>query len=113
MAQVIAERRDIDLVLFEQMQAEELTNERKYGDYDRTMFEMVVSEARKFGIKEILPTNAEGDREGIRFEDGRVTIPECFRRPYKLFTEAGWIALTDDPQYGGQELPHRIVEQEF
>jgi alkylation response protein AidB-like acyl-CoA dehydrogenase len=69
------------------------------------MFDMVISEARNLGIKEIFPTYQQGDREGIRFENGRVTVPQCFHRPYKLFVEGEWIAMAEDPEVGGQGLP--------
>ena len=43
---------------------------------------MILSEARNLAIKEILPTFAEGDRQGLRFEDNQVFVPECFHRAY-------------------------------
>jgi alkylation response protein AidB-like acyl-CoA dehydrogenase len=39
-----------------------------------------------------------------------VTIPECFHRPYKLLCEGEWIAMTEDPEIGGQGLPHLIAQ---
>jgi alkylation response protein AidB-like acyl-CoA dehydrogenase len=113
MAQLIAERRDIDFVLYEQMDAEQLLKHEPYTDFNRKMFDMIVSEARNFGIKEILPTYAEGDREGVRFEAGTVRVADCFRRPHKLFVEGEWIALSDDPQYGGQGLPHIVAQAAY
>lgn len=109
MAQVIAEQRDIDFVLFEQFEAEKLCDIEKYNDFDKKTFKMIISEARKFAIKEILPTLAEGDRNGATFENGRVSVPECFRRPYKLFVEGEWTAMTADPDLGGQGLPFMIA----
>jgi hypothetical protein len=47
-------------------------------------FDVIITEARNFAVKELLPANAEGDREGLRFEDGQVKVPECFHRAYKL-----------------------------
>jgi len=113
MAQLIAERRDIDFVLYEQMDAEQLLASKAFADYNRKMFDMVVSEARNLGIKEILPTYAEGDREGVKFDAGTVKVPDCFRRPHKLFVEGEWIALSDDPKYGGQGLPHIVAQAAY
>ncbi|MDY0223710.1 MAG: acyl-CoA dehydrogenase [Desulfobacterium sp.] len=109
MAQVIAEQRDIDFVLFEQFEAEKLCDIEKYNDFDKKTFKMIISEARKFAIKEILPTLTEGDRNGATFENGKVHVPECFRRPYKLFVEGEWTAMTADPDLGGQGLPFMIA----
>lgn len=107
-AQQIADRRDIDFVLFDQLDAESLTKHALYADFTRKTFEMVINEARNFAIKEILPTYALGDREGVRFDQGRVTPPSCFRRPFELFRDGEWMALAEDPEVGGQGLPYLI-----
>ena len=109
MAQLISDRKDIDFVLYEQLGVEALLETEKYGDMNRKMFDMIISEARNFGIKEILPTYVEGDRQGIRLEDGKVLVPDCFRRPHQLYVENEWLAMTEDPEYGGQGLPHIIA----
>jgi hypothetical protein len=110
MAQVIAEQRDIDFVLFEQFEAEKLCDIEKYADFDKKTFKMIIAEARKFAIKEILPTLVEGDRDGATFDNGQVHVPECFRRPYKLFVEGEWTAMTADPELGGQGLPFMVAQ---
>jgi alkylation response protein AidB-like acyl-CoA dehydrogenase len=113
MAQLISDRRDMDFVLYEQLQIESLFKTKKFNDLNRKMLNMVVSEARNLGIKEILPTYAEGDREGVAFESGQVKVPECFHRPYKLFVEGEWIAMAEDPEVGGQGLPMVIKQATY
>lgn len=71
---------------------------------------MIITEARNFAIKELLPTNAVGDKEGLGFENGQVKVPECFHRAYKLFVEGEWTSLTEDPEWGGQGLPNNISQ---
>ena len=110
MTHVIADRRDIDFVLYEQFKADAFCELDKYRDFNRKTFDMIVSEARRFAVKEILPTLAEGDREGAVFENGRVKVPECFKRPYKLFVEGEWTAMTADPDLGGQGLPVMVAQ---
>ncbi|MGD9327249.1 MAG: acyl-CoA dehydrogenase N-terminal domain-containing protein, partial [Desulfobacterales bacterium] len=105
MTQVIADRRDIDFVLYEQLQTEEMTGLDKFKDFNKKTFDMIVTEARSFAIKELLPTNAEGDKQGLGFENGQVKVPECFHRAYDLFVEGEWTSLTEDPEWGGQGLP--------
>ncbi len=110
MAQQIADRRDVDFVLYEQFETEDLLTDERYSDMNRKMFDMIITEARKLAIKEILPASDEGDRVGITFKDNQVTVPECYRRPYELMKEGEWIALTEDPEIGGQGLPHSIAQ---
>ncbi|MGD8467904.1 MAG: acyl-CoA dehydrogenase, partial [Desulfobacterales bacterium] len=113
MAQLLSDRRDIDFVLYEQLEIEDLVKTKKYNDLNRKMFDMVISEARNLGIKEILPTYTEGDREGVQFENGRVTVPQCFHRPYQLFVEGEWIAMAEDTEVGGQGFPWIIRQAAF
>ncbi|MFO7930304.1 MAG: acyl-CoA dehydrogenase N-terminal domain-containing protein, partial [Desulfosalsimonas sp.] len=110
MAQQIADRRDVDFVLYEQFDAVSLTQNRRYSDMNKKMFDMVVTEARNFAIKELLPVNEEGDRVGLRFEKNQVKVPECLHGAYKLMCDGEWIALTEDSEIGGQGLPHLIAQ---
>jgi hypothetical protein len=110
MAQVIADRRDVDFVLYEQLEIEKLCKNEKYSDFNKKTFDMIISEARNLAIKEILPTFSEGDRQGLVFENGTVRMPECFHRAYDLFKEGEWTALTAPPELGGQGLPAVVAQ---
>ncbi|MBU0987974.1 MAG: acyl-CoA dehydrogenase [Proteobacteria bacterium] len=109
MAQFIADRRDIDFVLHEQMQVENLSKTERFAEFNKKTIDMIVSEARNLAIKEILPTQLAGDREGCKFENGRVTVPESFHRAYELLKEGEWIAMTEDPEWGGQGMPATVA----
>jgi alkylation response protein AidB-like acyl-CoA dehydrogenase len=110
MAQIIADRRDIDFVLYEQFRVEELTGHPQYNSFNKKSFDLIVNEARNLAIQEILPTFAEGDREGVSYENGQVKVPACYHRPYQLMREGEWTAMTADPEYGGQGLPQCIAQ---
>ena len=110
MAQVLTDRRDIDFVLYEQFDVEEFTRHEKFQDYNKKTFDLIIKEARNLAVKEILPTFAEGDREGVIFEKGRVSVPACYHRPYKLLREGEWTAMIADPDLGGQGLPRCIAQ---
>jgi len=58
--------------------------------------------------------NLSGDIEGCTLDPAThaVTAPQGFKEAYAQYVEAGWPALSSDPQYGGQGLPH-IVNQCF
>ena len=59
MPQVITDRRDIDSVLYEQFNVEELTQHAKFAEFNKKTFDLIIREARKLAVKEILPTFAE------------------------------------------------------
>jgi len=105
MAQLIADRRDVEFVLHEQLQLEQLTNHPEFEEFDIKTANLIISEARNLAIKEMLPTLKISDEEGCRFENGKVRVPESFHKVYKLFREGEWIAQYDDPKWGGQGMP--------
>ena len=105
MAQFIADRRDVDFVLHEQLNVAGLSKHEKYAEFNKKTIDLVVSEARNLAVKALLPTQIDGDREGARFEAGSVTVPESFHKAWELFKEGEWVALSDDPQWGGQGRP--------
>ena len=66
MAQFIADRRDVDFVLHEQLQVSELSKHEKFAEFNKKTVDLIVTEARNLAIKEILPTRKIGDDEGTR-----------------------------------------------
>jgi hypothetical protein len=109
MAQQIADRRDVDFVLYEQLQVEELSKHDLFAEFNKKTIDLIVSEARNLALKEILPTQEEGDRLGTRFENGRVTVPESFHKAWELFKEGEWLAMIEDPEWGGQGMPRAVA----
>ncbi|MBU1172796.1 MAG: acyl-CoA dehydrogenase [Proteobacteria bacterium] len=109
MAQQISDRRDQDYVLHEMLDVSQLTNTEKYADFNKKTIDMVLTEARNLAVKEILPTQKSGDDEGVKLENGKVSVPPSFHRPYELFCAGEWVAMADDPEVGGQGLPHSVA----
>ena len=110
MTQFISDRRDIDFVLHEMLDAGSLSKKHEaFADFNKKTIDLIVSEARNLAVKEILPTQKEGDEQGCKLENDQVTIPESFKRLYKIFNEGEWLAMTEDPKWGGQGIPRTIA----
>lgn len=109
MAQYIADRRDVDFVLHEQIRVEDLGKSELFADFNKKTVDMIVSEARNLAIKEILPTREIGDQEGCRFDTGKVTVPKSFHRAFELLKDGEWVAMTEDPEWGGQGMPTTVA----
>lgn len=108
MAHELAERRDVDFVVFEQLETQNILKHAKFDGLDQKTLERVITEARKLALKEIVPTNLPGDREGVIFDKGQVRVPACFHKAYRLYCEGDWIAVMDDVAVGGQGLPASV-----
>ena len=109
MAQLIADRRDVDFVLHEQMQVTELAKNEKFAEFNKKTVDMVVTEARNLAVKAILPTQKESDEVGCSLEkDGTVKVPESFHQVNALYNEGEWLGMIDEPDYGGQGMPKTL-----
>src|SRR5450759_3397418 len=108
MAQILADRRDIDFVLHEQLKVERFSKHELFPEFNRKAIDLIIAEARNLAVKEILPTQIDGDRIGVHFENGKVTVPESFHKAWKALREGEWLAMIVDPEWGGQGMP-RVV----
>lgn len=107
MAQLIADRRDVDFVLHEQLNASSFSKYEKFGEFNKKTIDMIVSEARSFAIKEIYPTQVLADK-GCTFDNGQVKVPESFHRVNELFLKGEWLGMADSPEYGGGGMPKTV-----
>jgi len=105
MAQQLVDRRDLDFVIWEQMEAESFLKGDPYREFNKKTCDMIITEARTLAIKEMLPTLAEGDKQGVRYDKGNVKVPDCFHDVFKLILEGEWQTLGMPPEMGGQGAP--------
>jgi alkylation response protein AidB-like acyl-CoA dehydrogenase len=80
-----------------------------HGEVSPEVVDAVLGEAAKFAQEVLDPLNRQGDRQGARLAEGKVTAPAGFKEAYRTFIEAGWNGLGGEPQYGGQGLPHLVA----
>jgi alkylation response protein AidB-like acyl-CoA dehydrogenase len=108
MSSLILDERDQQFVLYEMLGVEGVCEHPEYADLSKETFNMILTEAQKIAEEEILPTLAEGDKEGCKLIDGKVHVPKCFHRAYKLFCEGGWLGMSFPPEEGGQGIPESV-----
>ena len=108
MAQVIADRRDVDFVLHEQFQVDALSKTEQFAEFDKKVVDMIITEARKLAIKELLPTLKIGDALGCTYDKEAVTTPEAYKRAWHLLAAGEWLALSRDAKWGGQGMPEVV-----
>ena len=77
-----------------------------YEECSTELVEAIYGEAGRYFSEVIAPTNQSADSEGCRVEAGAVVSAPSLDGLYKGFVEGGWPALTGDPQFDGQGMPH-------
>jgi hypothetical protein len=111
MAQYNPPLRDLQFVLHELL---DVTSEFKqipeFADVDADTINAVLEEGGKFASEVLFPINSSGDAEGCTLDKTthEVTPPKGFKQAYAKYVEGGWPALSCDPAYGGQGLPHTL-----
>jgi alkylation response protein AidB-like acyl-CoA dehydrogenase len=85
-----------------------------HADIDLDTINAVLEEGGKFASQVVFPLNQSGDEEGCTLDKTthEVTAPKGFKEAYAQYVEGGWPALSCDPAFGGQGLPH-VVNQCF
>ncbi len=72
--------------------------------WDASLTREVVQQFARFAEAEVAPADEASDREGCRFEDGRVRMPVGLVRAYRAYVEQGWPALELPEAAGGQAV---------
>jgi alkylation response protein AidB-like acyl-CoA dehydrogenase len=111
MAQYLPPLRDLQFVLHELLDAvPTLKQITAYADLDIDTVNAVLEEGGKFASEVLQPLNLAGDRQGCTLDPSthEVATPQGFKAAYARYIEGGWPALSTDPAYGGQGLPHLV-----
>ena len=81
------------------------TMQRLGYDFDEDFLSML-AEGWAEHAKEIwLPINQLGDRVGLKFENGEITMPQEFKDAYNQSLEGGWLSTSTKPEHGGMGTP--------
>lgn len=115
MPQYTPPMRDMQFVMHELLNVvDELKMLPAHADIDADTINAVLEEGGKFAAEVLAPINLSGDAEGCTLDKTthEVKPPKGFKEAYKQYVEGGWPALSCDPQFGGQGLPH-LVNQFF
>jgi len=75
------------------------------GSADRDLCSAVLEQAADFCAGEIAPINPLADRQGCQLVDGRVVVPDAYRKAWDAYVALGWPTLDLPEDIGGQGLP--------
>ena len=78
MAQVIADRRDVDFVLFEQLDVERLSKHERYAEFNRKTVELILSRSGIWRSRSCCPPRKMAIRRAAVSRTVRSSCPKAF-----------------------------------
>ncbi len=97
---------DMKFALKEVVNVNSLSELPAFNEVGLEALDSLLDEASRFFNEVISPTNRTGDLEVSSLnDDGSVSTPSGFREAYAQYVDAGWGAISFDPEYGGGGFP--------
>ena len=106
-------RRDLDFILYELLDVEALTRRPRFAEHSRETFDAALETAATIAEEKFAPHNRKADLNEPRFEGGRVHIIPEVKPALDAFSQAGFIAATQDAELGGMQLPVTVAQACF
>jgi alkylation response protein AidB-like acyl-CoA dehydrogenase len=113
MATYQAPLREIGFVLNDVLDVGQLSKLPSLAEGTPDVLSGLIEEASRLIEEKLAPLNPKADA-GCKWQDGEVTVPDGFAEAYKLYSQAGWMNVSNDPEHGGQGLPYtlsKVIEE--
>jgi hypothetical protein len=101
--------RDFEFILHKIVGFDRITATDRFADADETVVGAMLTEAGKLCQEVLAPLNRVGDTHGAVLENGVVRTAPGFADGYRALSEAGFMALSADPEHGGLGLPQTVT----
>ncbi|HTF13467.1 MAG TPA: acyl-CoA dehydrogenase [Burkholderiales bacterium] len=105
MSEYKAPLRDMHFVLQELAGLAEVAKLPGCEEINAELVDQILEQSAKFASSVLSPLNKPADKEGSKWDKGKVTTPKGFKEAYRQFVEGGWNALQAPAEHGGQGLP--------
>ncbi|WP_348672695.1 acyl-CoA dehydrogenase [uncultured Abyssibacter sp.] len=103
-------RRDLDFLLFEYLEADTLTAFDRYADHDRATFDAVIDAAEQLAVDQFQSHAAKLDANEPHFDGERVHIIPEVKAAVDAYIDGGFLGMAFDAEDGGLQLPYTIAQ---
>jgi alkylation response protein AidB-like acyl-CoA dehydrogenase len=105
---LLLSRRDLDFLLYQWLDAEELTRRPRYAEHSRETFDAVLDLSERIATRHFAPHNKKNDQQEPTFDGTRVhTVPEA-KEALEAFAASDLLAASMDEEHGGMQLPQLV-----
>jgi len=105
---MVINRRDLDFLLYELLDAQGLCNLPRFAEHDRETFDAIIDAAQQLAEEKFLPHAAAVDAQEPEFDGERVHLIPQVREALDALREGGFMAMPFDSEEGGLQLPWLI-----
>lgn len=109
MAVEFMDRRNLNFVLYELLDAEELTKHDYYADHSRETFDAIIDVAAQIAREKFYPHNATLDANEPQVVDGKVKLIPEVKDALVAYCEAGFLSAHHSMEMDGIQLPRMIA----
>jgi butyryl-CoA dehydrogenase len=106
----ILNRRDLDFLLYELLDAEALTLHPRYAEHGRETFDMILETAERLAEDVFQPFAAKLDANEPTFDGERVHIIPEVAEAIRAYCDAGFPTAGFDAEIGGMQLPYVVTQ---
>src|SRR5499427_3702571 len=102
--------RDIEFNIFEVLGRQELLGTGPFDEVDEETARDMLAEVNRLATGPVAESFADADRNPPVFDPatGSVTIPESFRKSFRVLMDAEWWRLSVPPELGGTMVPRSL-----
>src|SRR5574340_1226909 len=102
-------RRNLNFVLYELLDAEQLTRHAYYAEHSRETFDAIIDVAEQIAREKFYPHHMAGDANEPVVVNGRVELIPEVKEALVAYAEAGFLAAHHSVERGGVQLPRLIA----
>jgi alkylation response protein AidB-like acyl-CoA dehydrogenase len=109
----LIERRLLQFLLYDWLDAASLTRRARYAEHSRETFDAALEAAAQLAAREFAPHNRAADLNEPRLDGERVHLIPEIKRALDAFIAGGFMAAAADAEFGGMQLPSLIEKACF
>ena len=98
----------LDFLLYDWLQAENLTGAARYAEHSRETFDAVLDTCERIAREKYAPFNRLVDTEEPRFDGEKVILPAATQAASRAYAESGMLSAAQDYDEGGMQLPFTV-----
>ena len=102
-------RSTIDFLLYDWLQAEDLSRRPRFADHSRNTFDAVMDICERIAREKYAPFNRTVDTQEPQFDGEKVILPRCTYDAREAYAGSGMLSAAQDYEIGGMQLPY-VVE---